>query len=172
MRLRNLLLASAVLVGLAAPASAADLTPRVYSYMQETVVTPFRPDPWLVGISFGGTANGYGVAGARLGYFFTPNFGVEASYDGLFGKNGRLSSVAMGSAVLSLGLTESLRVYTLGGLGLMDTAKGTDAAWSVGAGAGLYISQNLELDGRYRYARAFNSRVEAHIMTVGVNYRF
>lgn len=174
--MKNLLIAAGVsLVALATSlgsVSAADLV-RYRTYTNEIVVAAPAFNPWTVSLGGSVTANGIGGLNTRTGYFFTPNFGVEASYDYLFSGRGRRDThFGSFNPVASFNLTDDLRAYGLAGAGYLSDWRGDRAAWNVGAGLAFAVSRGVELDARYRYVRAFDGRSEYHVGTAGVNFRF
>jgi opacity protein-like surface antigen len=62
--------------------------------------------------------------------------------------------------------------YGFEGAGVNGDAK---TLWNAGAGVRIGLSQNWELDGRYRYVNHFDNHwndSESHVITAGISYRF
>ena len=119
-------------------------------------------------------------AGAVVGYQYNRFVRTEGTFDQIWYKNGN-GQALMANAVLSIPTGTVVTPYALIGAGVgmnrLNTVNGNTsvALYNVGAGARLAVSQNIDLDLRYRHFAAFesvNGRKGANMITVGAAYKF
>ncbi len=165
--MKNLLLAAAMLVGLAGAAHAQ---------------TPASTSGMYVGANVGRIFdnNARANVGVNVGYQYNRFVRTEGTFDQLYYKNGN-GQALMANAVLSVPTGTIFTPYALVGAGVgmnrLNTPGGNTsvALYNVGAGARVAVAQNVELDVRYRHFNAFeqvNGRKGANMMTVGAAYKF
>lgn len=140
------------------------------------------------GDGVGGIASDDSDTGYKLylGWGFTPNFGLEAGYVDLGEFHGPLGSLkadgayldAVGTLPLGLGFSGLGRVGVFNGrlrsdrLGLGDSDRGSN--WKVGLGVQYDFNPKVSLRGeweRYRFD-ALDTRDDADLYSIGLNYRF
>lgn len=119
-------------------------------------------------------------AGAVVGYQYNRFVRTEGTFDQIWYKNGN-GQALMANAVLSIPTGTIVTPYALLGAGVgmnrLNTTTGNTsvALYNVGAGARVAVSQNIDLDLRYRHFAAFesvNGRKGANMLTVGAAYKF
>lgn len=175
------LLACFAFVGMAA---AADLPSRT--------TAPLAPVPaahsfnnWYVGGNFGGavdTSSGFdGVwngskpsIGAVGGYQFNRFFGLEATYDYFFQRNGLPSGqTVFANGVVSYPITGTrFTPYALAGVGYGWDYFGDRGLYNVGVGIRTQINSSLDFDLRYRYINNWDNDQRNNVVTGGINYKF
>lgn len=120
-----------------------------------------------------------GALGANVGYEYG-SFRVEANYDRLgLGKNG--VDLVTGNAIYGFKMG-NLTPYGLIGAGVANVdgfkVSMDRAVYNVGGGVRFAVTENIELDGRYRFVQAIRKdgvtgeRAYDHLLTAGVNYKF
>ena len=163
MRVRNILLMSALALLLAAPSARADwfLTPFVGGNFSGDTNTNSRKAPF--GVSFG--YMGAGIIGYETQISYTPSFFGDSN---LIGTNNVFS--LMGNLIVGapVGTSEhQIRPYVSGGVGLLRSRIGgnatdlfnvtsNDFGMNLGAGAMGFFSEHVGLRGDVRYFRSLN----------------
>ena len=121
------------------------------------------------------------TTGVVLGYRFNRVLNAELTYDHEW-RTGQNGGLLMLNGVAELPVHRQVRPYVLVGAGLgfdrynqnRSDRNGTPM-YNVGAGVRVAVTQNVDVDARYRYVDAFNTgegQQRASIVTLGVNYRF
>jgi|NOAtaT_7_FD_contig_61_2056031_length_616_multi_10_in_0_out_0_1 opacity protein-like surface antigen len=119
-------------------------------------------------------------AGAVVGYQYNRFVRTEGTFDQIWYKNGN-GQALMANAVLSIPTGTVVTPYALIGAGVgmnrLNTVNGNTsvALYNVGLGTRVAVSQNIDLDVRYRHFAAFesvNGRKGANMVTVGAAYKF
>lgn len=116
-----------------------------------------------------------GVFGGTVGYEFNPFLRAEVNGIARTGVNS-------GQAVTVDGIVgvpvNRFTPYAFVGLGagfngLNTTNRNTEALWTAGGGVRYSVTQNWELDARYRHIQNFDGTLRNNdITTLGVNYKF
>lgn len=121
------------------------------------------------------------AVGATLGYQVAPYARVELNYDHLW------QNRTQGQTLFAHGIAQyrvpntRITPYVLAGVGTGFNSLGTlrhgdsTMLYDVGGGVRYAVTDNVELDARYRNVRAFNTNVRdrsSDIISVGVNWRF
>lgn len=177
---------AAISIGTAA--MAADLPSRKSAPVAPAYVEPFKRV--YVGVNGGmyGSEVTTGTAGAVLGYNFNQNIAGELSYDYTFGTNAyRANSLVLGNVLVGQQFGV-VKPYVLAGAGYQftdgigrngfhwNTLKDNGrAVYALGGGVKFELSPSFEVDTRYRYVNAFDSKYQTkpeNRLTVGVNYKF
>lgn len=121
------------------------------------------------------------TAGVVAGYTFYRGMSLEMTYDHEWRTN-QNGGLLMFNGVAELPMHNRVRPYVLGGVGLgfdhynqnRSDDNGT-LMYNVGGGVRVALTNNVDLDTRYRYVAPFNTgegQQDASILTLGVNYRF
>jgi opacity protein-like surface antigen len=119
-------------------------------------------------------------AGTVVGYQYNRYVRTEATFDQIWFKDGN-GQALMANAVLSVPTGTIVTPYALIGAGVgmngLNTPGGNTsvALYNVGAGARVAVTQNVDLDVRYRYFGPFesvNGGKGANMVTVGAAYKF
>lgn len=115
--------------------------------------------------------------GAGVGYQFSRFIRAEANYDYLNNDknnvNGLSSSVATGNLIGQYPLAQwGLTPYALAGVGYRWADIKNEPVWNVGAGVRYAVTQNVEVDARYRYISSFANERQGNAFTLGLNYKF
>jgi opacity protein-like surface antigen len=162
MRIRKVLLLSALALLLAAPSARADwfLTPFIGGNFGGDTNTNSRKAPF--GVSFG--YMGAGIVGAEALLNYTPSFFGDKN---LIGSNNVFS--LMGNVIVGapIGGERQIRPYVSGGVGILRSRIGgaatdlfnitsNDFGMNLGAGAMGFFSEHVGLRGDVRYFRAIN----------------
>lgn len=152
-------LAADLAVDLGVPGVSADLLPQARNYVGATIGTDNRGDV----VS----------AGVVLGREFTPNFTGELGLEHT--RNDGKGDTRATANVLAGQRFGAFTPYVVGGVGYewRDEAANR-AVWLVGAGSKVHVTEDVDLDVRYRYIDGFESskRGETHSFTAGVNVKF
>jgi opacity protein-like surface antigen len=115
------------------------------------------------------------LAGVTVGYEFNPFLRAEINGLSRFGSQDGQSVTVDGILGVPVG---RFTPYALVGVGVgfnsfNDSRRDADALWSVGGGVRYSVTQNWELDARYRYLQNFDNTLrDNNITTLGVNYKF
>jgi Opacity protein and related surface antigens len=159
------------------PTVAADVPNRAALPARPVMVVPtFAKTGFYVSGHAGGATLGKGaVVGVGAGY----DFGMvrlEADYDYLGGKKGVRGHMFTANAILEHDF-DRFTPYVLAGAGFRfaDDVKWNEriGVYVLGAGLRYAVTDNLDIDGRYRYVAPFQfNKGRDHLFTVGVNYRF
>ena len=154
-------------------------------------LTPISSN-WYAGVNAGSTLGSgdintkesRGLAGAVVGYQFSPYFRMEGDFTNRFsGKNTRDGQAVIANGIVQLPLQSAVTPYVLGGIGYGfnyygDKHNNAAALFNVGGGARYALSNTLELDGRYKYVQKFHdhssnaNKLDENQVTLGVNYKF
>jgi len=120
--------------------------------------------------------------GVAAGYQICPYARVEATFDNLWNNVGNNGQMLMVNGIAQYRIPTSIVTpYVLAGAGAGFNNFGTnntgnaEMLYNVGAGVRFAVSQNVELDARYRYISHFNTgaaSTNANMLTVGANWRF
>lgn len=118
------------------------------------------------------TSAGVGKSGRHMtadlgfGYRFGDTF--EAELDYTYKNGGEHFLIANALAGYQF---DNVRPYALVGAGYR-WGDNSDAVWNVGAGVKLSITENIDLDGRYRFVSDFSGNEKDQITTIGLVYRW
>lgn len=117
-----------------------------------------------------------------LGYQVNQYLRAELDYTHMFNTNGA-GNLLMGNGIAQYRIPNStVTPYGFGGMGVAyNTAGalrngGAITVYNVGAGSRIAVSESVEVDARYTNVRPFQTNGasfnQAHLMTLGLNYRF
>lgn len=109
------------------------------------------------------------------GYQVIPNLRGEVTYD--YRWVGRSNNLVMGNVIVQQKIPgTAVTPYALAGMGIATVGSQAETAYNVGAGVRVNVSDNVELDARYRYIDTFRANAFRqsgdNMFTVGANYRF
>lgn len=118
----------------------------------------------------------HGSVGVTVGRELTPNVTVEGQYERAFGRKGTdATSDRVSGNVLVGQRFGAVTPYVLGGVGY-EWRKGAEdrSVYSLGGGAKLHLTEELDLDTRYRHIDAFDNakRGATDALTFGLNFKF
>ena len=141
-----------------------------------TAVKAAEDTGFYVGGNLGTTVNNNQRVdlGFNTGYQISPFVRGELTYD--YRKFDRANNNVMVNAIVQLPTGTPFTPYVLVGTGIAVSGSQSEMAYNVGGGLRVAVTDNVELDTRYRYtdtfkANAFN-RPGDNSFTLGVNYRF
>ena len=145
------------------------------------------PASWYVGVNAGGNVRSNqnvqytpGNIGGVVGYNFSKNFAIEVTLDQAFKKgryNQETGAIVNGVVASPYGYL-NFTPYVLAGVGtqtkdVYSGINGLEKIYNVGGGIKYDLNPNWDVDARYRYVNTFNdSGYDAHIFTLGTNYKF
>lgn len=178
--IRSLFVGAVLALAGVATASAADLVPAPVSPI--AIETAEFATNYYIGGNVGIVPNGtnttvYSV-GVVAGVELTDNIAVEAAYDRSFVD---LKSGSATTDLLTINAIASydagiVEPYVLAGLGYEWKNPGTDGfVYNLGAGARVAVTQDLDLDVRYRYVNSFDNQFDVggeHRVTAGLLFKF
>jgi opacity protein-like surface antigen len=145
------------------------------------------PASWYVGANAGGNVRSNqnvqytpGNIGGVVGYNFSKNFALEVTLDYAFkkGEYAQETRAVVNGVVTSPYGYLNFTPYVLAGVGtktkdVYSGIKGLEKIYNVGGGVKYDVNTNWDVDVRYRYVNTFNdSGYDAHIFTLGTNYKF
>jgi opacity protein-like surface antigen len=116
-----------------------------------------------------------GVAGVTVGYEFNQFLRAEVNGLSRFGSRDGQAVTVDGILGVPVG---RFTPYALVGVGVgfnsfNDSSRDADLIWSVGGGVRYSVTQNWELDARYRHIQNFDTTLRNNdITTLGVTYKF
>lgn len=173
--IKNVIAAAAVALGMVSAASAADLPSRKFAPAAPVVVSAPRT-PFFVGLNAGATTKTEnGIVGAVAGYEFNQYVRTEATYDHYFGRDipgqNLTQDVVAGNLIAQYSFGP-VTPYVLAGAGYRWAAVKSEAIYNVGGGVRYALTDNVELDGRYKYVSNFNNNRTDNVFTVGFNVKF
>jgi len=170
----------AILVVAATSAVASDLP-------SKTIPTPpaplFTQTSYYVGVNVGADTANHTVytGGISVGTNVLPYLAVEAAYDfgyqkdKVHGKNDKQNELFLNAIPQFKIPGTDLTAYALGGVGYdWDSIAKNRALYNAGGGLKYEFARNFDVDARYRYVDAIDSKVkiEDNRFTLGVNYKF
>jgi opacity protein-like surface antigen len=141
------------------------------------VVEDYSPKTY-VGISASQRvgSNRHNSVGVVVGRQVNPNLTVEGQYEHSFNRKGADVSRDRLSGNVLLGQRFGVvSPYVLGGVGYEWNRNDMNrAVYALGGGAKFHVTEQVDLDARYRYINAFDSskRGEENVFTLGVNVKF
>ncbi len=131
-----------------------------------------------VGVSVGQSVGSdrHNSVGVTVGRQLNDNVAVEGQYERTFNRKGAdVSRDRLSGNVLVGKRFGTVTPYALGGVGYewRDGAENR-AVYALGGGAKLHVSEQVDVDARYRYINSFDSskRGEDNVFTLGVNVKF
>jgi opacity protein-like surface antigen len=190
---KTILALAATLTMAASAAIAADLPSRRAATSLPVFATELSP--WYVGVQAGLPAGNRdrleldtsaAILGLTAGYEVNPFLRLEGNFVNRSTKNDATAGqMATANAIGQLTIPGTvITPYVMGGVGYGWNAYGDPnngygaALWNIGGGVRVALTDNWELDGRYRYVQQFKSyvpsgeKINENIVTLGVNYRF
>lgn len=174
------LIATVATVVFAGSAYATDLPRRTAPVAPAPIFTQQPLTGFYVGVNTGVAFNDSfdnrdAIVGGTFGYEFNRFLRGEVNVSNRFGTDNGQSVTA--DAILGVPVGR-FTPYTFVGLGYgfnyLGKPDGDPAAlWSVGGGVRYELTQNWELDARYRFSRQFDhTNIDNSAATLGLNYRF
>jgi len=115
------------------------------------------------------------TAGVGAGYQFNKFVRAEANYDYLNNDNNRTNGLTSNIGTVNMIGQYQVSVFTpyvLAGIGYRWSDAKNEPVWNVGAGARYAVTENVELDARYRYISSFQNERQGNAFTLGLNYKF
>jgi opacity protein-like surface antigen len=142
------------------------------------VFTQAQNNPFYVGVRGGGLykdeVNNWTVGG-NAGYEVNKFARVEVGYDRLDNKDIKAlkTDAVTGNAIAQLPIgIFNITPYALAGVGYGWSDYKNGGIYNVGGGVRYGVTNNVELDARYRYISDFKNEVTTNAFTAGVNYKF
>jgi hypothetical protein len=112
--------------------------------------------------------------GFNTGYQISPFVRGELTYD--YRKFDRSMNNVMVNAIVQYPTGTPFTPYVLAGTGISVVGTQSEMAYNVGGGLRVAVSDNVELDTRYRYTDTFRAnafrKAGDNSFTLGVNFRF
>lgn len=175
--LKNFLITSLLTSAIATSAVAADLPSRTTAPLPPQRPVATSDAGFYAGVRGGIVFTDNITAGVGAGYQFNRFVRAEGNYDYLNNDknttNGLSSSVVTGNLIGQYPFSSvPLTPYVLAGVGYRWSDAKNEPVWNVGAGARYAVTQNVELDARYRYVSSFQNERQGNAFTLGLNYKF
>jgi opacity protein-like surface antigen len=140
--------------------------------------TQAQNNPFYVGIRGGdlykNEVNNWTVGG-NAGYEVNKFARVEVNYDRLNNKDIKAlkTDAVTGNAIAQLPFNLfNITPYALAGVGYGWSDYKNGGIYNVGGGVRYGVTNNVELDARYRYISDFKNEITTNAFTAGVNYKF
>jgi outer membrane protein OmpA-like peptidoglycan-associated protein len=160
MNLRNIAIATSLMLGTAAVATAGNIvdsfgnTWSSITNKDDTWGPQDRTGQWYLGVDANGFANAgnakagatggwNGIVGYNINKYFAVQYNQFATYGGMFG--------GLGEGVINLSNSTMVTPYAAGGAGWANLAGQATGAWDVGGGLKFEMSRDVQLTADYRY---------------------